>query len=197
MSVFNPQCKRMQRILLFTAASLLAATAAAGPLCLERTNYSTPTSRFVLSDAGDLVTDTVTGLIWQRCLLGQIFDNGDTPSLPYDDACAEAPGTLRNYSAALQATVAYNDRQAQAGLLIGWRVPNRKELATIEELKCVFPALNAVIFPGVPPRASLWSSSRVIEANSNSVWALNAWDGGLVTAVETATLYVRLVRDPG
>lgn len=195
MSVY-PECQAMQRIFALSAMSMLTATASmADPICLQRTNFATPTSRFVLSDTGATVTDSATGLMWHRCLLGQTFDSADTPGALHDDTCSESPAAQHTWSSALLGAVEYNNAQVSAGLPGGWRVPNRKELATIEELKCVFPALNPAVFPSVPVGASFWSSTPLIDAESTSAWVLDAWEGGLDTAVKTTTLYVRLVHD--
>jgi hypothetical protein len=185
----------MNKQLLVIAAGVLAASAAtAGPLCLERASFTTPTSRFIVSDTADAVTDGVTRLVWQRCPLGQTLDNANTPSLLEDDACAQSSAT-RTWSEALTATVTFNADQARAGLPADWRVPNRKELAAIEELKCVFPALNPLLFPGVRSGSLLWSSSPITDAESSSVWVLDIWNGGIIAAQKSTSRLVHLVRD--
>jgi uncharacterized protein DUF1566 len=190
------QAMKTRLIIIATAASLLAATAAATPVCLERTNFATPTSRYFFSDAGDTVTDRATGLIWQRCLLGQTFQDGGTPFVYQDDTCSDTPNAARSWSAALQGAVDYNSEQAAAGQPAGWRVPNRKELATIEELRCTLPALNPIVFPSVPAETLLWASTPLLDATSTSAWVLDTWNGGLTTAAKTGANRVRLVRDP-
>jgi hypothetical protein len=182
-----------ERVLMLAAGLLSAAAAMAGPVCLERASFSTPTNRFAVEEAG-IVRDTVTGLIWQRCALGQVLDDGDTSAVLEDDSCSPAP-VARTWSAALEAAVEFNAQELAAGRSGEWRVPNRKELATIEELKCVFPAVNTAVFPALPSRSLLWSSTPIADAESTSVWVLDAWNGGLTTAQKGTEHLVRLVRE--
>lgn len=118
---------------------------------------STPTAEFV--DNGDgTVTHRRTGLTWMRCSLGQIWDG---------KGCnGEAKGHL--WKQALQAAA---DLNASGGYAkrADWRVPNIKELDSIAELQCAWPAINLTIFPGTPPKR-FWSSSLFMQKNFR--WAM-------------------------
>ncbi|MBJ6938275.1 DUF1566 domain-containing protein, partial [Vibrio cholerae] len=87
---------------------------------------TTPNTAF--NDNGDgTVTHHTTGLIWQRCSLGQSWDGtdctGEATTFTWEEALA----------AAAQHTFAgRND----------WRLPNKNELVSIVEYRCYRPAIN-------------------------------------------------------
>ncbi len=93
-----------------------------------------PPNRFVIKR--DEVTDTVTGLIWQRCSLGQT--GGD---------CSGGSADTYRWQEALQAASS------------PWRLPNIKELRSILEEKGVSPVINQTIFPNTVTGPSYWSAS--------------------------------------
>ncbi len=99
--------------------------------CYENAPKTTPTHRFVLDDMG-LAADTVTGLLWMRCLAGQHWTGSNCDGEPLD--------------LGLSAALAYSDSFEYAGKT-NWRIPNVKELTSIIELSCVQPALNPAVFP--------------------------------------------------
>ncbi len=122
---------------------LLAANAKAG--CAgENAAITATTPNTDFSDNGDgTVTHHTTGLIWQRCSLGQSWDgadcNGSANGFSWTDALA----------AAVQNTFAgFSD----------WRLPNKNELVSIVEYGCWNPAINRQVFPNTPP-SLYWSSS--------------------------------------
>jgi hypothetical protein len=179
--------------------SLLAACAAANAqqACNDRINQSTPTSRFVDHGNGT-VTDTRTGLMWQRCMMGYTFSNNGTPGITTDDTCAPSATVTFIWQAALQGAV---DRNAQGGFggFADWRVANIKELISIVEHKCANPAINATVFPGTPASAEVFSSSPGNDTvGKPTVAVLHMSDGRDDTTVneviEVAAKSVRLVR---
>lgn len=90
---------------------------------------STPTGDFTLDGATAL--HHKTGLTWQRCGVGQTWD----------DSTGSCTGSLTTFTwkeALEEAAKPAND---------GWRLPNIKELATIVEHNCHQPAINEVVFP--------------------------------------------------
>jgi len=139
---------------------------------------NTPDSRYTLHSDGT-ATDTVTGLLWQRCSLGQTW-NGST-----------CTGSISTYTwqLALQQGVSNNF----AGYS-DWRLPNKYELGSIAASERRGPAINTTVFPNTPV-AYYWSSSPGL-INSNSVsWYIN-FDGGFdATYIRSGTFGVRLVRD--
>lgn len=76
--------------------------------------------RFVILNDGQEVLDTEYGLVWQRCLLGEVINRKHLGDMQ-DDSC---DGALTRYSPA---------EAEQAALEFGneWYVPNAKELSTL------------------------------------------------------------------
>ncbi|MCC5827525.1 MAG: DUF1566 domain-containing protein [Alkalimonas sp.] len=138
---------------------------------------TTPSSDFIDNNNGT-VTHNTTGLIWQRCSLGQTWD-GST--------CI---GSATNYhwQTALQ-QAAENDFLG----LNDWRLPNINELASIVERRCWDPAINNQQFPNTGSRW-YWSSSSVADFGA-SAWVVNFFEGNISDLSKTdSDNYVRLVR---
>ncbi|TDM09676.1 MAG: fimbrial protein FimH [Ideonella sp. MAG2] len=129
-----------------------------------------PDGRFTFS--GSEVTDKRTGLIWARCSVGQTWD-GIT--------CADGSNLMTHEAALLY-----------AASQIGWRLPNVRELASIADKGCSFPAIDTVAFPA--QSGTYWSSSPYV-GNSASAWSVN-FDTGFVLnqGRESNLSHVRLVR---
>lgn len=91
---------------------------------------NTPESRYEIlkQNSGAEVLDKQTGLIWQRCALGQIWAT---------NTCLGTPATY-TWSSALSSVKKLGD---------GYRLPNIKELQTLVSETCEEPAINGVIFP--------------------------------------------------
>lgn len=121
------------------AIVLASSMVAYAQTCKDTIKATTPDSRFTLLNGGSEVKDNKTGLIWQRCSLGQTW-NGST-----------CTGTANTYpwQNALKAAKAVGN---------GYRLPNIKELTSIVELKCYAPAINLHTFPNTPSDR-YWSSS--------------------------------------
>ena len=102
---------------------------------------TTPDSRFLVHGEGT-VTDTVTGLMWARCAEGL--------SGP---ACAD--GTVATFTWAEALTRARDSNHAGYG---DWRLPTVKELTSIVEVRCAYPAINSTVFPNTSA-SSHWSAS--------------------------------------
>lgn len=125
----------------FVMAAVLAAfplVACAGQTCgatLTRLN-----SRYTVLVDDSQVQDTLTGLIWLRCSLGQTW-NGST--------CVGTPKTYSWYDAVNQQVVVSSTV---------FRLPTYTELSSLVESACQNPAINAVVFPGTPVGLS-WSST--------------------------------------
>jgi hypothetical protein len=117
--------------------------------------------------SGDMMTDTITGLVWQRCALGQTW-NGST--------CSGAGGTF-TWAQALQAA-----KNAGAG----WRLPIAKELDAMLDRRCASPAVNPTLFPGAQ-NGKAWTST--------PGWVVDLTDGAVLgSQVATDTNAVRLVK---
>lgn len=133
-----------------------------------------PNSRYELLNNGAEVKDSKTGLLWQRCSLGQTW-NGTN--------CTGTAAIYR-WASALQTA---------ANMGSGWRVPNVKELDSLVEQACYNPSINEVIFPNVISD-SYWSSSPAV-GNSSCALVVNFDNGNHAgCSGKYAFNYVRLVR---
>lgn len=131
----------------------------------------------ILSDGAE-VKDKSTGLIWQRCSIGQTWNGSN------------CTGDAQEYS--------WKDGLAAAkNIGNGYRMPNIKELVSLVNAQCHEPAVNAKMFPNTPSD-DFWSSS--IHANSDgSVWGVNFKIGSIFSYSQKSeegikTHYVRAVR---
>ncbi len=166
----------MKKQLLFSILCLtLSANAVA--VCNNNIQASTPDSRFTTTP--DTVSDNITGLMWMRCSLGQSGGGCSTGS-----AATYTWETALHSPAAANAvnTYGYGD----------WRLPNSKELASIVEVKCYDPAINANIFPNTPS-GFYWSSSPYADSN-NYAWGVYFYDGNDSSDNKVNSYFVRLVR---
>ena len=159
---------------------LLDSTFATQVCDTERLLASTPIDRFVLH--GDrTLTDTLTGLMWQQCLVGQ--GGAD---------CGLDSAHSFSWAEALIYSGETEDLGGYAGHM-GWRVPNIRELESIVELQCGRPAINLSLFPnnGV---GHLWSSSPY-RFYPHYSWYLDFEDGVYIYGDRTEKKHIRLVRD--
>ncbi|WP_373508127.1 DUF1566 domain-containing protein [Thiocapsa sp.] len=73
-----------------------------------------------------------------------------------------------------------------------WRLPNKKELASLVEQRCYAPAINSRFFPNTPS-SWFWSSLRDA-GNSNYAWFVGFDNGSVDSNNKYNERYVRLVR---
>ena len=165
-----------------TATLALAASAWAG--CNTSIVPTRPDNRYEAVagavPAGSEVLDTVTGLVWQRCVLG----------MAWDGSTCTGRANLRTWVQALEAT-----RTAPASAAPGagaWRMPDMKELVSLAETACVAPAINTTWF-GAQPIGSVWSSTPDAHYVAFA-WVVNFSDGVSFTGYKRSTGPVRLVR---
>ena len=146
--------------------------------CVAGTQPSNPTSIYVISSA--TVTDSSTGLMWDRCELG----------LSGPD-CATGTTNLFSWQGALDAAATvgtykgYND----------WRLPNLKELRSLVEECRRDPSINEIAFPNTSVFVSIfWSSSPTAgyAAYSRFVSFKSGSGGGFGS--HSAAYRIRLVR---
>ncbi|EGS7961597.1 DUF1566 domain-containing protein [Vibrio cholerae] len=122
---------------------------------------TTPSSDF--SDNGDgTVTHNKTGLMWQRCSLGQSWEG---------DYCSGVANTY-SWLQALQ----HAEKNTFAGVS-DWRLPNKNELASIIEYRCWSPAINGQQFPNTRD-GWYWSSSPYAD-NRFYAWFVNFGNGSV------------------
>jgi hypothetical protein len=136
-------------------------------------------SQYVVSADQLTVTDSITGLVWQRdgsgartgCSHDDVGDPGNT-------SCTWAEATT--YCTGLS-----------VGGFSGWRVPSLKELSTIMDYTQYFPVIDPVAFPNTEPWY-FWASSPTIAPIY--AWVVNFQGGGWYQAGANNYERVRCVR---
>ena len=169
----------MRLKLLYALATIsLSFNIAAAQTCYDGADTTTPTDRFTINADGT-VSDSETGLMWQRCSYGQTYNTetqlceGSTPSLTWQEALRGAKNDT---------TADYDD----------WQMPNIKELASILEHSCTEPSINEDVFLGTKLQ-NYWSNTSGVSTMS-SAWVYQ-FDSGLNSLhAKTSNVYLRLVR---
>lgn len=131
----------------------------------------------------DIVTDNVTGLIWQRTLPATYA--GCTGGAPTGANCT------------WQQSVDYCNGLNYGGQ-VDWRLPTMKELATLVDYGEFSPAIDETIFPATPADGLFWSSSEYINNTSNA-WYAYLYNGDVGSDAKSSSYlyYARCVRgDP-
>lgn len=171
------------------AIALLSGSLAAAQTCHPQLYKNTPTERFVLD--GGVAIDKRTNLVWQRCPLGQVW-NKSTSQCDFS-------------------VIPKNWKEANEAAPEGWRLPNLKELASISEFSCSYPALNITVFPH-PENWGFWTSTVVKRLDlsgptwnspggdvrtdfSNRAWSIGASSGVNLLGYKTDLKAVRFVKD--
>ena len=137
------------------------------------------------TDNGDgTITDTSTGLVWDKCSRGQVWDNTTPPG-----TCSGA-ASAHSWAAALaQATVANAaSHRGQAD----WRLPNRTELESLVKIDAISPAIDGTYFPATP--SDWYWTSTTYAPNPAGAWYVNFNDGFTGLGNKVGTGHVRLVR---
>lgn len=168
----------------FSCLASFVVAAASFAECNTAVPPSTPTTRFTAVGDMTAVKDSSTQLIWMRCSLGQTWDSqakscSDDLTMPSQYSFSEA------FSSAMSAS----SRDGE-----DWRLPNKKELASIVEYRCSAPAINEEVFPSTEA-AVYWSSTPRVYASNFMAFAVDFSTGAFVDAGIEEQLSVRLVRD--
>lgn len=136
-------------------------------------------SRYQLLNNGTEIKDSQTGLIWQRCSLGQTWSG------------TNCSGTASTYNWT-------NALQTAKNMGSGWRLPNIKELGSLVEQACYSPSINEIYFPNTKSNY-YWSSSP--SHDNKSAWFvhfnegfISYGDGRNDDPPKLNNYYVRLVR---
>ncbi len=136
-----------------------------------------------LVDNGDgTITDTTTGLMWQKCSMGQT----------YNASTNECDGSASSYT--WQQALAECESLVLAGHS-DWRLPNRNELRSIVDYSIYDPAIDTTYFPNIPSGLSSYWSSTTYANDTGNVWLVyfnygyvyydNKYDYGYVRAVRS------------
>lgn len=162
------------------AVSLAALSPLAHAACNTDIAADTPDARFAAG--ADTVTDLATGLVWKRCAEG-LSGTG----------CASGSALSASWADALARVAVVNAAAATLGVgSADWRLPNRNELASLVERKCVAAAINTTIFPATPAQ-SFWSASPYAQ-NGALAWLVDFNAGDVGPALKTGARNLRLVR---
>ncbi len=160
------------------AIPLFFSPLALGQTCVAGTEASNPTSVYAIDSVNGTVTDTRTGLMWDRCPRGQ--SGGD---------CATGGAGGYTWQGAL-------DGVATVGTYKGfndWRLPNVRELRSLVEECRRAPSINEFAFPNTP-LLFFWSGSPSAGGAANA-WFVEFQDGvGNTVSRSNASGRVRLVR---
>ena len=166
------------KLLYVLAATGFSLNVAAEQTCYAGADTTTATDRFTINTDGT-VSDSETGLMWQRCSYSQTYNEdtelceGSTPSINWQEALRGAKNDT---------TADYDD----------WQVPNIKELASILEHSCTEPSINEDVFLGTKLQ-NYWSNTSGVSTMS-SAWVYQ-FDSGLNSLhAKTSNVYLRLVR---
>ena len=137
------------------------------------------------TDNGDgTITDTTTGLMWDKCSRGQVWDNTTPPG-----TCTGAPGIFTWEGALVEATVANTPSHRN---FTDWRLPNRTELESLVKSDASAPAIDGTVFPAT---ASAWYwTSTTYAPNPALAWSVYFNGGGTNAYVKASAFHVRLVR---
>lgn len=142
------------------------------------------------SDNGNgTVTDNNTGLVWQKCSVGQ---NNDS-------SCSGTAATYNWYQATGTYDASYNSStQNVCGLLAlaggGWRLPAKKELMSIVDYSIPYPGptIKQSRFPNTVA-SSYWSSTTYANDPYNA-WYVYFYSGFVGNFNKSNSVYVRCVR---
>lgn len=115
----------------------------------------------------ETVSDNLTGFVWQQYCLED--------SLTWEQALRAADTlTVGGYS--------------------DWRLPNMRELQSLNSEKRTAPSVELLYYPCVGAKDKLWSSTTLLAQDNNTAWMLQA-DVGIVTYLpKTSKLKVLCVR---
>ena len=160
-------CRSIDPVSIVRQTLLLLGLLVAGKLYAGCEQLSVDTSQSV-------VRDTASGLIWSRCLVGQVGNGclGSGAALSWADALNQA-------------------RNTELGGQGNWRMPKIEEL---KKLYSMGPVCLAPAFPGIGS-ALPWSASANIDYATDA-WAFDFAGGAAVVKARHSKLQVLLVANP-
>ena len=170
----------MKKLLLICALPAFMANA---QLCSDQIEITNPIEQYVFKGDGAVV-DARSGLIWQRCSVGQTWD-------PTNTACSNSPTHYDTWGDAMIAASELSEYNGSDG----WRVPNLKELESIIERSCFSPAVNSDVFPSTP-NAVFYSSTPDAKVNPDLEGRIiDFTDGSEILRDVNQHRFIRLVRE--
>lgn len=162
---------RLQGLVLASFLALVSSTTQAA--CFADTPLTRPDERYLAIEGsnGAQVKDSQTGLVWQRCVLGQAWDG----------AACTGNSTPQDWPSATKAAAASQM----------WRLPTQAELDGLIEKSCSKPALNSQWF-GSGPMGWFWTATDMGSPDGSVV--INTENGLVANLIKKLPLYVRWVR---
>jgi hypothetical protein len=145
------------------------------------------------TDNGDnTVTDTNTGLMWQKCSVG-LNNDASCSGLPYVKNWYKATGTYEVIWNSLPENVC---RSLMLAGYSDWRLPSKKELMSIVDysIPAPGPVISSTFFPNTSTALGYWSSTTSLPYASGLGMILNFSTGSLGESYVDADGYVRCVR---
>ena len=133
------------------------------------------------------IRDKVTQLIWQRCVVGMVWNN---TSQTCELISPNTFPTVSKWTDALELA-----RTAPSSAVPGasaWRLPNHAEAYSLPDRACFGPALNTSWFPA-DPAGWFWTASPN-RASTTSAWIVNTYNGEDFVNSKESRFFVRLVR---
>lgn len=172
----------LSTVALLAGLAIAASSGAAEQRCdTSEFPLSMPSDRFIEHDDGT-VTDTLSGLMWTRCAVGQQWTAdgcaGDAARFGWD--ALESAAEKANSDGSLF----FND----------WRVPSLRSLAMLIERQCQNPRTNVAIFPGTPVDFFWTSTLRPGDESSGAAYALSFGPSGVEHRDRQEEHHLRLVR---
>lgn len=162
---------------------------------IEQNAFSARYEVDVNTDAS-VVVDLATGLRWQRCSVGLVFnDNNGSADISTHTCDEPAENSDTDTDNNIQLSWDWNEaieRAHQEGS--GWRLPNIKELSSLVELGCSAPAINAEAFPNTSQANGYWTSTPNATTDSSS-WSVEFVNGSNAATDKRTALPIRLVND--
>ena len=135
-------------------------------------------------DNGDgTVTDTVTGLMWDKCPNGQTAND-----------CSGGSAFRFTWANALARPIALNSINYKGHN--DWRLPNIRELESLVLIRLTHPAIDDIAFPNTDVTHGYWSSTLTVH-DLASAWSANFQTGdvaGLDWTLSANNSFVRIVR---
>lgn len=170
----------ISRLFLMLSTALFANVSQAEQMCDGETETS-PSERFAVGTTETYLVDSVTGLEWAKCVVGQNWDITT-------QSCVGEPLSLTWQEALQQASTFRLNNHTD------WRLPSLKELASIVEHKCVTPAINISMFPDSPAHVFWTSTPNTASDLSNESWSISFDNGRIDSNDKFSDYYVRMVR---
>ncbi|PST96407.1 DUF1566 domain-containing protein [Photobacterium iliopiscarium] len=149
---------------------------AAEQQCVIDAPKSAPSSRYIVNNNGT-AKDIKTGLTWMRCTVGKHWDT-ELQTCSGDAFLAGWQVTLVNVKNINNSNSTHYLHNF-AGIK-HWRLPNIKELQSIQETSCYQPSVNASVFPSIANElganeGTVWSSTPSMITNEAYIFGL--YDG--------------------